>query len=159
MASENALLDAKVRRQVYEFFLKEGRAPAVRELAASLGSSTTDVRAAFERLAEEHKIVLQPDSRELLMAAPLSAVPTSFLVEVEGRSSPLFANCVWDALGIPAMLHRDGSLPASRIVTACGCCGERLLLRTEGERLEAPASSVCHFALPARRWWDNIVFT
>jgi hypothetical protein len=28
-----------------------------------------------------------------------------------------WANCIWDALGIPAMLHRD-----VRIDACCGCC-------------------------------------
>jgi hypothetical protein len=36
------------------------------------------------------------------MAMPLSAIPTPFQVEVGGRH--FFGNCIWDALGIVAML-------------------------------------------------------
>lgn len=158
MVAGNAEFDSKVRLEVYRLFLRDGLAPAIRDVAAALESSATEIRAAFERLADEHKLVLQPESRELLMASPLSGVPTPFLVEVEGHSTPLFGNCIWDAMGIPPMLHRDGKIPAGRIVTGCGCCGERLVVRIAEGHVDAPVSSVCHFALPAKRWWDDIVF-
>jgi hypothetical protein len=32
-----------------------------------------------------------------------------------------------------------------------------MTVRVEGER--ADGSGVVHFALPARRWWEDIVFT
>jgi hypothetical protein len=37
------------------------------------------------------------------MANPFSAVPTPFLVRSGDRS--WYGNCIWDALGIPAMLQ------------------------------------------------------
>jgi hypothetical protein len=42
--------------------------------------------------------------------------------------------------------------------TSCACCGEAMTLERQEGRL-APAAGVIHFAVPARRWWENIVFT
>ena len=74
------------------------------------------------------------------MAAPLSARPTPFLV-----TTPLgtyFGNCVWDALGIAAMLGHD-----ARIDTDCADCGAAMTLEIEGGELRA--EGVAHFAVPA----------
>jgi hypothetical protein len=85
------------------------------------------------------------------MANPFSAVPTPFRVLADdGRS--WWGNCIWDALGILAMLAVDGIVD-----TTCPDCGEPLQLRIERERLE-PVEAVVHFAVPAARWWDNIGF-
>jgi hypothetical protein len=85
------------------------------------------------------------------MAPPFSSVPTPFVVRTTPHSS--FANCAWDALGISVMLRQ-----AAAIVSACGCCGEAITLNTSLEG--APGEdAVIHFAVPARHWWDDIVFT
>ena len=52
------------------------------------------------------------------MAEPFSAVPTPFAVYVDDQR--YFGNCIWDALGIPAMLHAD-----ARIESSCGCSARR----------------------------------
>ena len=57
------------------------------------------------------------------------------------------------ALGIPAMLNCD-----ARIVAACGDCGEGITLAVmDGEVVGH--TEVIHFAVPAARWWQDIVFT
>ncbi len=85
------------------------------------------------------------------MAEPFSAVPTPFAVYVDDQR--YFGNCIWDALGIPAMLHAD-----ARIESSCGCCGEAMQLNVSAGTL-APADGVVHFAIPANRWWENIAYT
>jgi hypothetical protein len=106
--------------------------------------------AAYRRLAEGHVIVLQPGTTELWMANPLSARPTPFLVTTEhGR---FYGNCVWDALGVAAMLDAD-----ARIDTDCADCGEAMVLEIVGGELAA--EGVAHFAVPAAHWWDDIGFT
>jgi hypothetical protein len=95
--------------------------------------------------------VLQPESREILIAAPLCAVPTGYVVKA-GRQA-FFGACVWDALGIIAMLNLDATME-----TSCGCCGEAMAVVARRGEL-APADGVVHFGVPAKRWWDNIVFT
>lgn len=144
-------LDSVVRRHVYEHTVGVGRPPTIAETARSLGVSREEARDSFRRLAEAFVLVLQSESDEILMAAPFSAVPTPFVVRTS--SQEYFANCAWDALGIPAMLGDDAHVEAS-----CGCCGAAMNMKVEGGEL-ARAEGVIHFALPAARWWENITFT
>ncbi|MBI3976422.1 MAG: hypothetical protein HY334_08540 [Armatimonadetes bacterium] len=144
-------IDQAVRQQVSRHGIDTGRPPTAGDTAVALGSPSADVEAAYRRLAEGRALVLTPGTLEIRMANPLSAVPTAFGVEVGGRS--WWGNCVWDALGIPAMFGADG-----RIVTACGDCGEPMTLRVERGALR-PAAGLIHFAIPAARWWDDIIFT
>lgn len=108
------------------------------------------MQAAYQRLADGKALVLQ-GNREILMAEPFSTVPTPCVVENGKRS--WWANCIWDALGVPAMLKED-----ARILTSCGCCGDVMTLEVKEGRL-LKASGVAHFAIPARDWWKNVVFT
>ena len=106
----------------------------------------------MRRLHDAHALVLQPDGTEIRMLNPFSAVETAYRVEAGGRS--WFANCAWDALGIPAALHVDG-----RIDAACPDCGDRLELEVRDGELVRGAELLVHFVVPARRWWDDIAFT
>ncbi len=135
--------DLALRNLVYRRFVELGRAPTMDELG------TTE--AALRRLHDEHMLVLEPDRPEIRMANPFSAVPTPFRVEADGRS--WFGNCAWDAFGIPAALHVDG-----HISTSCADCGEAIEIDVVGGRPE-PDRDVVHLLVPARRWWDDIVFT
>ena len=143
--------DPQIRRYVYDHFIKVGQAPTIAETAAALTSSLSEVEAAYRRLAEGRALVLQAATAEVLMAPPFSAVPTPFQVEVGDRS--WWGNCIWDALGIPAMLKED-----AKISTGCGDCNEAMVLTIKDEAL-LETSGLIHFALPAKQWWSNIVFT
>ena len=138
--------DTEVRAFVYDVTMRGGRPP----LIADFGAPAAEVIESLRRLADGRVLVLQRDSDEILMAAPFSAVATPFAVESGGVS--YFANCIWDALGIPAMLHRD-----AEISTSCGDCGTSMTVRVENG--VAQDNGLLHFALPAREWWNDIVFT
>jgi Alkylmercury lyase len=84
------------------------------------------------------------------MANPFSAVPTPFVVEL--RQYSCFGNCIWDSLGIAAMTGRD-----ARIKTACGDCGTAMEVTVANGALQHTEGLV-HFAIPARHWWDDIVY-
>ncbi len=142
--------DDRLRRYVYQHFVWEGRAPDVREMSAALSRPIREIRAGLERLARSHAFVLQDDG-ELWRAAPFSAAPTPFAVRM-GRSL-WWGTCIWDALGIPAMLQQD-----ARIEASCGCCNNRMVLNASGVRLSGP-KGIVHFAVPARDWYADIVFT
>jgi hypothetical protein len=142
--------DAHLRQYIYRHFIRAGRAPTVREMAAALSCSVRNARAALERLAQTHAFVLQ-ENGELWRAAPFSAVPTAFPVRAGKRS--WYGNCIWDALGIPAMLHQNARIDAS-----CGCCNYEMVLRVEEGRVLGP-KGIIHFAVPARHWYHDIVFT
>jgi hypothetical protein len=148
---EEISLDTEVRRCVYDHVIHVGLPPTIAEMASALSLTTAEVNSSFRRLADGHILVLQKGSGEILMAAPFSAVPTAFLVKVGGRE--FYGNCIWDALGIPSMLKRDAIINAS-----CGCCGTAMSLEVTNGSL-AEARGLAHFAVPAARWWDDVVFS
>jgi hypothetical protein len=145
----------RVRLRLYELFLTMGRCPTIAEVAAALPCGVSDVATAFQELAAVHMLVLQPGSGEVLMANPLSAVPTPFVVETRADtgSRSWYGNCIWDALGVIAMLQSDG-----RVLTSCGCCGESMTVSVRRGAVETKPPGIVHFAIPAKRWWDDIVF-
>ncbi len=143
-------LDGRLRQYIYRQFVHETKAPTVAQMAAALSVPLRKLKAGLQRLAQSHAFVLQ-ENGELWRAAPFSAVPTTFPVQIGKRS--WWANCIWDALGIPAMLHQDARIPAS-----CGCCNTEMTLNVKKGRLAGP-KAIIHIAVPARHWYDDIVFT
>ena len=143
--------DVEVRAYIYDRVMSTGRIPLAVEVAGGMGRSLEEVSRAFGRLHEGHVLVLQ-ESGEILMANPFSSVPTPFVVEANGRD--YWGNCIWDALGILAMLGGDG-----RVVASCADCNEAMSLEVRGGKLVNDNAGVIHFAVPAARWWDNIKFT
>jgi hypothetical protein len=143
-------LDAKVRRFVYDQLMSTCKAPTVGETATALGAGAAEMQASFQRLADGHIFILQTNG-EIMAANPFANVPTTFVVESNQRRWS--AMCIWDALGIPAMLEVDAV-----INTSCGDCNDRIELNVQGGELQT-INSVVHFAVPARQWWNNIVFS
>jgi hypothetical protein len=113
--------DVEVRCLVYDRVIKDGKIPLRAALGEALGRTPADVDESLRRLAEAHQLVLQRDG-EILMANPFSAVATPFPVSINGHS--WYGNCIWDAMGIVAMLQSKGS-----IQTSCGCCGTAMAIR------------------------------
>ena len=145
-------LDNRIRLHIYERFVADGAPPTAGETAQALDITPDEATAAYRRLEEGRVIVLAPGTNAIWMANPLSAVPTRFRVVTEdGRS--WWGNCAWDALGVLAMLGADGTVD-----TSCPDCGDKIELRVENRDLH-PLEAVAHFAVPARRWWENIAFT
>lgn len=107
--------DVRVRAGVYDVTMATGLPPTVNQLTQRLGMRTAAVQESLERLATARALVLQRERREVLMANPFSAVPTSFAVHAKGRL--YYGNCIWDALGVPPMLQADAQIESS-----CGCC-------------------------------------
>ena len=142
-------MDEEVRFVVYDATMRDGAPPSAARVAETLGKTREETVEAFRRLAEARMLVLQPGG-EILMAGPFSAVATPFLVSTNAFTS--YGNCIWDALGIPAMLNSD-----ALIDTNCADCGERATIRvTNGE---VDGSGFMHFVVPARLWWMHIVYT
>jgi hypothetical protein len=144
-------LDNRVRVHVYGRFAADGRPPSYEDTAEALGLSPEDAEAAYLRLGAERVFILAPNTTTIWAANPLCASPSAFPVEADGRL--WYGICIWDALGIPAMLGTDGS-----VSTPCPDCGESLVFDVRGGELR-PVDAVVHFAVPARRWWENIAFT
>ena len=145
-------LDLRIRNRVYASFVRVGTTLTPADAGAALGLAEETVADAYRRLHHAHALVLHPGSTEIRMLNPFSTVETPHRVEAAGRS--WYANCAWDALGIPAALHADG-----RVDSACPDCGDRLELEVRDGELIRGAELLVHFVVPARRWWDDIGFT
>ena len=140
-----------LRSITYGLFVELGRAPTASEVAGSGDLAESDVVSGWQRLHDQHALVLDPATGGILMANPFSAVTTPYRVRAAGRW--WYANCAWDAFGICAALHVDG-----RIETSCPDCGETLIVEVRDE-LPDDESLLFHCLVPAARWWDDIVFT
>jgi hypothetical protein len=140
-----------VRLAIYRHFTETGQAPSTRQVAERLGAGEDDVRRAFGDLFAGRMIVLEPDGSTIRMAAPFSGIPTRHTAEIGGRR--YFANCAWDAFGIPAALHTDAVVRSE-----CAQTHEPLELLIGSQR-PIPSSWVFHTLVPAARWWRDIVFT
>ena len=146
-------LDVRIRNHVYGSFVEHGRVPTPRETGTAVGVGEEAVAESLRRLHDAHAVVLEPGSTAIRMLNPFSAVETPHCVEAAGRS--WYANCAWDALGIPHALH----VGEARIESRCPDCGERLDLELRDGEVVQGADLLVHFVVPARRWWDDIGFT
>lgn len=142
--------DARLRLYVYRQMLRRGRCPTVAEIAKGTTSAVPKVRASLARLSESHAFMLQ-ENGELWRVAPFSAIPTAFPVTIGKRT--WFGNCIWDALGIPAMLGKN-----ARVGAACGCCNLAMPIEIRSGKLTT-ADAVIHIAVPACDWYKDVVFT
>jgi len=143
--------DTHVKHTVYGHFARTGTAPSPDQLADQLACSADEVRGAFARLRQSRVLLLEADGESIRMAPPFSGVPTPHRVEAGGQS--YFANCAWDALGIPAALHREAV-----VLSSCGQSGAPLRLQVGLEGPE-PSDWLFHCQVPAAHWWVDLVFT
>jgi hypothetical protein len=143
--------DVQLKLAIFAFTADAARVPTIAELAAGVQRAPSDVRAAFERLTAQRVLVLERDGETIRMAPPFSGVPTQHRVRVGGKE--YFANCAWDALGILAALHREGT-----VHSRCEQSMEPIVIEV-GRMGPAPEPCVVHFAVPAAQWWQDIAFT
>jgi alkylmercury lyase-like protein len=143
--------DSQVRAAIYGWFVGSTKAPSVADLAGRLGEDPDAIRDAYGRLFRKRVLFLEPDGETIRMAPPFSGVATQHRVRVGDRE--YFANCSWDSLGIPAALHAPGE-----VFSRCEQTLEPIRLRVGREGPE-PEAIVAHFAVPAAKWWADLVYT
>ena len=142
--------DTELKMAIYKHVAETTRAPTVFDMARVTGVREKEVFDGFQRLAEKRVLVLDADGESIRMAPPFSGVPTQHRVRVGGKE--YYANCAWDALGIPAALGAD-----AEIFSRCEQSKQPLHIVVEGRPFPVPC--VIHFAVPAAQWWDDIVYT
>ena len=140
-----------VRVEIYRSFVEDGRAPTVDGIVARIDRSVEEVERALLALDAGDVIALDPSTGALWLAHPFCATPAPFKV----RSGPRAwdAICVWDALGILAVIDEDGT-----VETHCPDCGEAIELRVVDGRID-DAEGVVHYGVPASRWYEDIGYT
>ena len=137
-----------LRAEVYRHFGETTEAPSLKALSAWSGRSVDEILHALDFLESHHQIALLPDRTGIWMANPFSAVHTAYPVDTaRGR---FWANCAWDALGVPAILGIDGW-------TEAHCAGSRTPLSfgvRDGKRVGD--DGIIHLVVPPRDAWDDI---
>ncbi len=144
-------VDLEVKLAVYRHFAGTARRPSAGEIGATLGLPGDEVLASFRRLVGKRVLVLDDDGASIRMAPPFSGIPTQHVAVVEGREH--FANCAWDVFGIVAACGGRGTA-----LSRCEQSREPLELEIGNDGPEA-SDWLFHSAVPAARWWDDIVFT
>ena len=140
-----------VRVHVFTQAAETARVPQPADISRVLGYAEEDVRAALHQLAANKVLILAPNDGNIWAANPFCAVPSGFRVEAAGKR--YWGICIWDAMGIAAALGEDAVISAP-----CGDCGTTMVNEIREGRLSR-GEGVVHFAVPAKRWWDNIGFT
>ncbi|MFN7961272.1 MAG: organomercurial lyase [Thermoanaerobaculia bacterium] len=144
-------IDTRVKVALYRAIADSGNVPTAEEVGDRVRASSATVRECYRRLRARRLLWLEADDATIRMAPPFSAVPTQHQVTVDGIT--YFANCAWDALGIPAALHRPGT-----VLSRCEQSLEPLRLRVGNDGPEA-CSWLFHCLVPAAKWWQDLVFT
>lgn len=141
----------EIRAFVYGHFAETALPPGVKETASRFDLPPEEAISAYEELHQRHALYLKPGTHEILMANPFSGVETRFRVHARGKT--YFANCAWDSLGIPAVLHTDAGVEA-----ACAQSGEPIRLSILNQQVQE-ADVLVHFLIPFREWYDDLVST
>jgi len=140
-----------VKLAVYRHFATTGAAPTTQDIAGTLGKTPNEIREAYGQLRTNRVLLLESDGVTIRMAPPFSGVPTQHRVIV--GDVEYFANCAWDALGIPAALHMPGT-----VHSRCEQTMQPLELEV-GLNAPGPSSWIFHSLVPAAKWWNDLVFT
>ena len=140
-----------LRTEIYRHIAETTEAPTMDSLASWYGRSRNELLAALDALEAHHAIALLPDRSGIWMANPFSATPTAYPVDTKrGR---YWANCAWDALGVPAILGIDGWIEAH-----CAGSGAPLSFGVRDGVREGD-DGLIHLVVPPRNAWDDIGFT
>jgi hypothetical protein len=130
-------MSVEMRRRIFRHFADTGDPPEF-------------TRKELDELAASHAVVVDDEGR-IEFANPFATGPTDFVVSAAGRR--YFGACIWDGLGILALLGADG-----RVETHCADCAEKLTLEVAGGAL-ADSETVVHFLVPAAHWYEDLRFT
>jgi hypothetical protein len=151
--TDASALDRDVRVTIAECIRERGAVPSQAEVADRVAAPAGDVALSFGRLAAARVMILRPGTTEILSFNPFASGPTDFQVRSGGREWT--ALCAWDAFGVAAALKDDGLV----LGHCADACGVPLEVRLAGDAVGALDGVVMQFALPARDWWKDIVFT
>ena len=140
-----------IRASVYQHFAETTRPPILNETASRFGLTRGEIASAYRELHQRHAFFLKPNGLDILMANPFSGIETPFKVHANNKT--YFANCAWDSLGIPAVLHVDAQIEA-----VCAQSGEPVVLTVRGQQIR-DTDALAHFLVPFRNWYDDLLFT
>jgi Alkylmercury lyase len=141
-----------VRHFVYGQLARTGQPPLPVEAAKALNISEIEAEEAFRWLHQHHAFLLEDGTFKVRMANPFSGIATDFRVRTADQA--YWANCAWDALGIPAALGAEAHIDAH-----CTYSGEPIALEVRNGQVPGGEGVVAHFAVPFARWYDDLIHT
>ena len=147
-------LRRQVRKLVYDTFLARAVPPVVEDVMGAFSIPRETVERNLGELDAARHLALVKGTSRILMAWPFSAIATPFRMQSGGRE--YFANCAWDAIAFHAMLREDVQVRSS-----CHHCAQPIEIDlSEGRAVRTePAGAIVYLAIPAARWWDDIITT
>ena len=151
MADELNGFDLELRMAVYQHFTRTAGSPTLDMMRQHLGASEQDITDGYRRLYARRLLVPAGDFSSIRMAPPFSGVPTQHRVRV--NDIDYFANCAWDTLGVVSALGGTGD-----VSSRCEHTSDPLMLHLTPDG-PSGSSWLFHCAVPASRWWNDIVFT
>ncbi len=143
--------DSILHEAVISFFIDHQRPPTVRDIASRCRCSEASARHGLHELADNHGVVLHPNSDAIWVAHPFSAAPTTCVVRSGDRK--WWGNCAWCSLGLA---HLAGG--SATIETRIGAIDDHAMVRIENGNL-IDTDFVVHFPIPMRQAWDNVIYT
>lgn len=141
----------QVRYQINRFIFDKGYAPNVEQLAERLNAGQDEIKAGLQALADNHALVLHPNSYDIWVAHPFALFPTLFWVKTADRE--WWGNCTWCSLGIASLTKTDTDISTKLM-------GEEtpiVLQIRNGEIVQK--DYFVHFSIPASKIWDNVIYT
>ena len=141
----------KVRIEVNRYIFNKGFAPTTLELSKALRTSEDTVKVGLRQLADNHAIVLHPNSFDIWAAQPFALFPTLFWVE--SGEKKWWGNCTWCSLGIASLTKQS-----TTIFTKVS--GEEEPIRIDIiDNKVIQKDLLVHLPIPAKRFWDNVIYT
>ena len=153
--SEN--LQKNVRKYIFEHFEEHTTAPDLEQIMRKFGLDRASAFKVLADLQSARHIALLPGTQRILMAFPFSSIVTPFRVKVTGKEKEYFANCAWDAVAIHVALGKE-----QWISSYCHHCSEDIKIHLKHQRVISQQSDnppLVYLALPASKWWENILLT
>lgn len=152
---EEAYTAKHVRKFVFDHFLQHSQPPVLEEVMQKFKLDRLEAHGILQQLDSAHHLKLLSGTQRILMAWPFSAIVTPFRVTLPDARR-YFANCAWDAVAFHVMLKEDVSIDSF-----CHHCAEHLQIKLRAHQIESihPEGVLVYLALPAAKWWDDIVNT
>lgn len=148
---EAAARSGRLHHELIRGLLETGTVPPDAELRARLDCQAGELERLFTELADQHGVVLHPNSHRVWVVHPFSLAPTSFLVRSGERR--WWGCCAWCSLGIAALVDAPCT-----ITSTLGAEEEQVTLTVDGGTV-TPADLVVHFPVPMTHAWHNVIYT
>lgn len=141
----------QIRYHINRFIFDKGFAPTVDELVKLASADKSHIEQGLKALADNHALVLHPNSFDIWVAHPFALFPTLFWVKTKHKQ--WWGNCIWCSFGIATLTKAD-----TEIYTKLQGQEESLTIHISDNKL-VEENFVVHLPIPACKFWDNVIYT